>query len=289
MHHERDNANQVLLENARAMSRQHEQEVAAWDGIVKHQLGKALQCLPGYIPFIGSHYFDERIRGRRILTYALSQNIRPDSDFAIEWAKDWHHSSGGEALDRQNLCYKEYGTIAIHPFDSGHLPILCGLARWLSCPEASTAKGSIYEEVAATNLSKYSFRSPENMTCDSGMSLRRSYEWYSAREIAVLQPDVILCAGNQVASVFAEMLGGTKALLLKVPFPSTRVINIHYRKTNPTQKQVSELRRMFSSADLNRKVVTAGRRLGDVLERDSSFFWPVLERMRACFVEAGRK
>jgi hypothetical protein len=43
---------------------------------------------------------------------------------------------------------------------------------------------------------------------------------------------------------------------------------------------------MFSSADLDRKVKSKNRRLGDILEQDSSFFWPVFERMRARMNEA---
>lgn len=77
-------AHRALLRNARIISRQHEHEVAAWPGVVQHRIDNTLRCLPGYIPFIGRHYFDDRIQGRKILAYALSQNVSPDSDSAIE-------------------------------------------------------------------------------------------------------------------------------------------------------------------------------------------------------------
>lgn len=268
------------------MSLQHEHEVAAWPSVVQHRIDNTLRCLPGYIPFIGRHYFDDRIQGRKILAYALSQNINPDSDFAIEWAKDWHYSGGMAALDRQNLCYSQEGLVAMHPFDTGHLPILCGFARWLACPTNATTEGSIYDEIAATNLSKYSFRSPNGKTSDSEVSLRLCYDWFSTKEISVLKPDIIICAGDQVAKVLTTALRTTRIKVLPVPFPSTRVINIRYRKLNPTGPQIDELRSMFSGADLDRKLKSKNRRLGDILEQDSSFFWPVFERMRARMNEA---
>lgn len=177
----------------------------------------------------------------------------------------------------------------MHPFDTGHLPILCGFARWLACPTNATTEGSIYDEIAATNLSKYSFRSPNGKTCDSDVSLRLCYDWFSAKEISVLKPDIIVCAGGRVATVLTTALRTTRIKILPVPFPSTRVINIHYRKLNQTGPQISELRRMFSSADLDRKVQSRSRCLGDILERDSSFFWPVFELMRTRMNETSIK
>lgn len=274
-----DAARSELLAHARKVSREHELEVAGWPGIVKHGLGKSHHCLPGYIPLIGKQYFAARTK---IITYALSQNIRADSGWALEWAKDWHRSTGHIALDRQNLYYSEYGSAAMRPFDTGHLPILAAFARWLTHPQKESKRRSIYEEIAATNLSKYSFRSPSDMTCDSDFSLRRCFDWFSANEFQVLAPDIVICAGSLVAGILTTALHGKPIKVLHVPFPSTLVINTKYRnKFFPTPEQVATLQSMLSREDLNRTVGAKERKLSEVIKKDAAFFWQVFESMQA--------
>ncbi len=159
MHEHNRKARSVLLEHARLKSHEVLSTVEAWPGIVNYQVNRTERCLPGYIPYIGSSYFSPRTRERRILAYALSQNLRPEYGFAKEWARSWHTGNGLDALDRQNRHFAATGRVMMHPFDTGHIPILASLLRSHLCSQLPRETESIYSEIAATNLSKFSFRS----------------------------------------------------------------------------------------------------------------------------------
>ncbi|MCJ7544227.1 MAG: hypothetical protein MUP47_06630 [Phycisphaerae bacterium] len=280
-HSNRQTVCQELRENARKASVDHEKEVETWTGLVRTDEG---DFIPGYIPYIGSNYFGPETEGRRILAYALSQNLNGTEDYAKAWARDRE-----KGLDRQNI--QPCGRAAMHPFDTGHIPILASLLRSLVCGTAPHGDQSIYREIAATNLSKFSFRNQDwRRTEDRESSLRCCWEWFSRREVELLHPNYIICCDQRVFRIVQDGLAGLRLpptiapRVLKVAFPSLQVINSHYHR-----KRMSEEEAKTHEADVKSRVapcdlamqVQHNLTIGDVIARDVCYFAKMLAKMRA--------
>ena len=80
----------ALVDNARAVSEERMSEVEAWESPPSVRVVPYERCLPGYAPYVGSSYFEPANEGYRTLIYGLSQNVRPDSEFAGHWARDYY-------------------------------------------------------------------------------------------------------------------------------------------------------------------------------------------------------
>ena len=274
------NACQRLLSNTRQASLEHEKEVSRWNGIVKAICNGGELYIPGYIPYIGEDYFKPQTIGRRILVYALSQNLRPTNPQAIEWAKDWHYANGHLALDRQNQAFEREGLARMHPFDTGHLPVLSAFVRSIVIKRNVNTYASIYNEIAATNLSKYSFRTKSGKTTDWPEALHSCFQWFSRKEIEVLKPDYILCAGENVYNVISD---NWKDRAIKVRFPSLQVINRYYRKDLADDHiDVEQMCATLSAIDLQKKTVyrDPGRDLCYIISRDSYYFAEMYNSIR---------
>ena len=271
----RESVRQALMDNARRMSVEHQAEVESW-GPVK----AGGNFVPAYIPYIGPDYFSPRTRGCRILAYALSQNVRETDDFAVDWGRDWKGGNGTVALDRQN----QPGGAAMHPFDTGHIPILASLLRSLALGRNPGADESIYRGIAATNLSKFSFRSSDGKwTTDNYTSLLRCWEWFSRLEVEQLGPDFILCCDGRVYRIVREQAPSVsrRSAVIPVAFPSLRVINRHYHRNRPFRAEhyrAPELKECIAALDLNH-LVDHGRTISQVIDRDEYYFAEMFVRM----------
>ena len=272
----------ALLENARRVSVGSANEIEQLDPVKAH----GTEFIPAYIPYIGPDYFSSRTYGQRILVYALSQNLHEQHPFAHRWALDWKQEDGQLALDRQNVSFQADGTAMMHPFDTGHIPILASLLRSGVSARCPGRDESIYPEIVATNLSKFSFRTKDGRkTRDKLPALRRCWEWFSELEVRLLRPDYILCCdrrvhdivGAGVAKVWPD--GGRRPLVLYVPFPSLLVINSRYRKElGPEHLPFEEMALRIAGADLDHSV-DHGLTLCEVLQRDHYYFAEMLARM----------
>jgi len=262
-----------LLRNARAMSLEHQREIESWKPVKAGKRG----FIPGYIPYIGRDYFSPPSGGPRILAYALSQNLRGTESFAKEWAENWD-----KGLDRQNQ--KPDGA-AMHPFDTGHIPILASLLRSHVLGRKPKAQESIYREIAATNLSKFSFRSRDGKRAtDNETSLRRCSEWFSRLEVEKLDPDFLLCCGNRVYAIVREQLvsAAPKAVVIHVAFPSLLVINRHYHRNkrfHAEHLRAGDLLELVSAADRDRPV-DHGQTIAQIIKRDEYYFAEMLVRIK---------
>ncbi len=269
---QREGVCQALLDNARAMSAEHQAEIEAWNPVK----AGGREFIPGYIPYIGCDYFRLPSGGPRILAYALSQNVRETDDFARQWAHDWD-----KGLDRQN---QERNWAAMHPFDTGHIPILASLLRSQVLGRKPKGEESIYREIAATNLSKFSFRSSDGKrTTDNETSLRRCWEWFSRLEVEKLDPDFILCCGERVYAIVREELLNVsqRPTVIRVAFPSLLVINRHYHRSKPFRAEhlrAEDLLELVSAADGDRPV-DHGQTIAQIIERDAYYFAEMLVRM----------
>lgn len=275
----RNDVRTSLIQNARRISEEYQNEILKWKDIVLAEIDRRKHFLPAYIPYIGSQYFAEHTEGHRILAYALSQNLTQGANWTKEWAVNWHKGDGEIALDRQNHAYEtNNGHAAMHPFDTGHIPILCAMVKSLVTKNTSMISISIYNEIAATNLSKFSFRR-NNKTIDNEECLRRCWEWFSQKEFELLKPNYILCVSSSVYNIVREgirqmqMEGHSIPAVLKVAFPSLRVINRWYRKKRTHDHlKPGEILAFLSENDR--------KRLTHVVERDDYYFAEMYDRLK---------
>jgi len=266
---EREKAINALIKNARDVSASRKNEVLDWPNIVTAD-GKGDGYIPGYIPYIGKDYFSQKLEGARILIYALSQNLKSDMDLAKDWATSWQEPDENEkALNRQNCSYaKEGKSIMMHPFDTGHLHVVAAMLLD-QLGKKPSSWGSIYDVVAATNLSKYSFRN-SGSTTDSNKALNKCFEWFTRYEIEILKPDYIICAGDTVYNALSKLNG---AKTVKIAFPSLRVINRRHKKYKARIKYKSdEILSMLPKNDHEMDVDYKGKNLRYIIERDFVYF-----------------
>jgi len=267
------------------VSAERQNEVEQWNPVK----ADGVHSIPAYIPYIGAEYFSPQVGGRRILAYALSQNLSETDQCARDWAQDWREG-GEQALDRQNIAFREAGIAVMHPFDTGHIPILASLLRSAVSGRCSGSSESIYPQTAATNLSKFSFRSKSGrLTVERLEALRQCWKWFSELEVRLLKPDYILCCDQRVYDIVkagvAQAWPDTTdhPLILWVSFPSLRVINRHYRKQSCVpHPPVGEMAKRISAADIDRPVAH-GHTIRTILRRDEYYFAEMLRRMeRRC-------
>jgi hypothetical protein len=269
---EREEAINALIKNARHVSTSKKSEVLSWQNIVTSDDGEGDGYIPGYIPYIGKNFFSKKLEGTRIIIYALSQNLKGTGTAEKEWAKSWNRPDKDDkvALDRQNYSYEKKGkSIMMHPFDTGHLPVVSAiLLKQLGKDPRSL--GSIYDVVAATNLSKYSFRNASGRTMDSNESLNKCLDWFSKYEIEILKPNYIICAGNVVWRILNKFEG---VKIVKVAFPSLQVINRWHKEYGGYKKYKHDtFLSMISENDLKKDVFYTGKVLRDVIKRDVVYF-----------------
>lgn len=274
----------VLIDHARRISLEREKEVLGWRNLVTSDIDGRTRTLPAYAPYIGASYFNANSKCPKILVLALSQNIRVSEPWVQAWLRDWLDGDGELALDRQNREFAQTGYIAIWPFDTGHLPIVAAMVRDLVSNHAAPEE-SIYECVTATNLSKWSFRSDDGArTQDSPEALEKCWEWLTLRELDVLAPEFIVCAGNQVFDIVSARLARLgadvpKPRALKVSFPSQQVINLNFRgEPSGGQASIDRLLSMIFPDDMSRSVQGAIT-LGERVRKDARYFAEMYDRL----------
>jgi hypothetical protein len=269
---DRTQAIQILIKNARFVSTTYKTTVETWDGLVKAIVNNKKIFIPGYIPYIGEKYINAK---PKILIYALSQNLSEDDSISIAWAQNWASKSDMEmnkALDRQNVCYDKYGYIMMAPFDTGHLPVVAGILYYLL--NSPKNKINIFELIAATNLSKFSFRDG-NKTTDKENSLLQCFEWFTTKELEILNPDYIICAGDRVFNVINKGINKRKINinLIKVSFPSSRVINSKYNNNKSNLPLKTDIiKSILTDSVLNKQSSSNKRTIESIINRDKYYF-----------------
>lgn len=181
------------------------------------------QYLGPYIPYVGKLYFQSK---PRILIYAIAQNLARATVLVKAWLK-----RPDKGLLRQ---YYDQATPHVHinPYDDGHLKVIAALTL-SSYPGASfEPTDSIDDLVAVTNLVKFSFyRESKDGSRLDGNPPHGIYDtmWkcYSGYEIELLQPDIIIGVGNDVAAALVRGLtqDGKRNIVVKVPFPGRLNLN----------------------------------------------------------------
>ncbi|MEA2067074.1 MAG: hypothetical protein U9O65_08305 [Thermotogota bacterium] len=270
----RDDTLQTLIENARKISIDHQSIIESFDGIVKANINNKEMFIPGYVPYIGEGYFEA---STKIMIYALSQNLSPTDDISIEWAKNWQGGdTDNNATNRQNINFNKCGKVMMHPFDTGHLPVVAGILDHLLNPITKRSQ-DIFKSISATNLSKFSFRDG-NKTTDNSKSLRKCFEWFSIKEIEALRPDYIICAGDDVCDVIKggiNGVGGPHPSIIRVDFPSLQVINSKFKNKSIKNDDeiVQRILSDFPDIVLNKESSYENKKtIREIIERDRNYF-----------------
>ena len=177
-----------------------------------------------YIPYIGKSYFKTK---PRLLIYAMAQNLSRAERLVRLWL-----DSPDKGILRQ---YHSTDTTHVHvyPYDNGHLKVIAALAL-NSYPDTHyKPTNNIDDLVVVTNFVKFSFYREDKRgnRLDSNPPLGIydvMWERYCKYEVSVLQPNVIIGVGNEVANALERNLKTEekfKFVLLKVPFPGRLNLN----------------------------------------------------------------
>ena len=177
-----------------------------------------------YIPYIGKSYFETK---PRLLIYAMAQNLN-----RAEWLISSWLNSPDKGMLRQ---YHSADTTHVHvyPYDNGHLKIIAVLVLNSYPNTLYKPTDNIDDLVAVTNFVKFSFYREDKRgnRLDSNPPLDIydiMWQRYCKYEISVLQPNVIIGVGNEVANALErnlEIEQKPKFVILRVPFPGKLNLN----------------------------------------------------------------
>ena len=181
------------------------------------------QFLGTYIPYIGERYFDTK---PQLLIYAISQNLARTPRVIKAW-----HNNNDKGLLRQYY-HPEKLHASITPYDDGHLKVIAALVLSKYPDTDYIPSDNIHEKIAVTNFVKFSFyqEGKNGQTLDANPPLTiydDMWKHYSAYEIELLQPDIIIGVGKDATRALRRNLNN-KITLLKIPFPGRLNLNSRY-------------------------------------------------------------
>jgi len=181
------------------------------------------QFLGAYIPYIGKRYFDTK---PRLLIYAMSQNLARIPHVIQAW-----HNNNDRGLLRQYY-HPEKLHVSITPYDDGHLKVIAALVLSKYPDMDYIPSDNIHEKIAITNFVKFSFyregNNGQHLDANPPINIYDDmWKHYSAYEIRILRPDIIVGVGNDVANAIRRNLGNDTNLL-KIPFPGRLNLNVTY-------------------------------------------------------------
>jgi len=186
------------------------------------------QYLGPYIPYIGKLYFQSK---PRVIIYAIAQNLSGATDLIKAWLKTpdkgllRHYYEEDQAIP----------CIHINPYDDGHLKVIAALTLSLNPGTSFKPTDTIDDLVSVTNFVKFSFyhESKDGSRKDANPPqgiYDTMWKCYSGYEIELLQPDIIVGAGNDVAAALVRGLtqNGKPNIVIKVPFPGRLNLNARW-------------------------------------------------------------
>lgn len=177
--------------------------------------------LGSYIPYIGRHYFEAK---PRVLIYAMAQNLsRADEPLISKWL-----ATADKGLYRQY----EPGSVHVGPYDDGHLKVIAALTLRTYPGTNYSPMDNVDDLVSVTNFIKFSFYQdkPSGGRTDSNPPksiYNEMWKHYSAYEVDLLQPDIIIGVGNVVANAIRRNLN-KEITLIPIPFPGRLNLNSRY-------------------------------------------------------------
>lgn len=177
-----------------------------------------------YIPYIGKSYFKTK---PRLLIYAMAQNLN-----RAEWLiRSWLNSPDKGMLRQYHSA--DTAHVHVYPYDNGHLKVIAALVL-NSYPDTHyKPTDNIDDLVVITNFVKFSFyledKRGNHLDSNPPLSIYDiMWERYCKYEVSVLQPNVIIGVGNEVADALKRNLKTeqeSKIVMLRVPFPGRLNLN----------------------------------------------------------------
>jgi len=173
-----------------------------------------------YIPYIGKLYFTSK---PRILMYAMAQNLHKATRLFIRLLSDPKRSLYRQYQDTE---------VCVHPYDEGHLKIIAALAL-ASFPDTKySITDNIDDLICITNFVKFSFYKTKAI----GKSLDANpptniydtmWQLYCKYDVQILEPDLIIAVGNDVASALKKNLkvDSERIIIIDIPFPGRLNLN----------------------------------------------------------------
>jgi hypothetical protein len=173
-----------------------------------------------YIPYIGKFYFATK---PRILMYAMAQNLHKAT-----------HLFSGLLNDPKRSLYRQYqGTkVCVHPYDEGHLKIIAALAL-ASFPNTKySINDNIDDLICITNFVKFSFYKTKAIGKSFDANPPKNiydtmWQLYCKYDVQILEPDLIIAVGNDVASALKRNLkaDSKRIIIIDIPFPGRLNLN----------------------------------------------------------------
>ncbi len=176
-----------------------------------------------YIPYIGEDYFSTK---PRVLIYAMAQNLARATGLINAW-----HNKPDEGMYRQYY-HSEKLHVSIHPYDTGHLKIIAALVLSIYPGTNYSSNENVHNKIAITNFVKFSFyregKNGQRLDTNPPSGIYDAmWEHYSKYEISLLQPDIVVGVGNDVAKALENNLAH-RVKLFKIPFPGRLNLNARY-------------------------------------------------------------
>lgn len=177
-----------------------------------------------YIPYIGKSYFKTK---PRLLIYAMAQNLSH-----AEWLiRSWLNSPDKGMLRQYHSADTPH--VHVYPYDNGHLKVIAAIVLNSYPDTCYKPTDNIDDLVVITNFVKFSFYREDKRgnRLDSNPPLGIydvMWERYCKYEVSVLQPNVIIGVGNEVANALKRNLETEQELkfvTLKIPFPGRLNLN----------------------------------------------------------------
>lgn len=239
------------------------------------------EYLGAYIPYIGKYYFEAK---PRLLIYAMAQNLSRAKQLIMSW-----FNSPDKGMLRQ---YYSDDKVHVYPYDNGHLKVVAALVLNSYPNTLYHPTDNIDDLVAITNFVKFSFyRKDKKGNClDSNPPLGlydTMWECYCKYEVSVLQPNVIIGVGNEVANALARNLKTeqeSKSPILRVPFPGRLNLNSRWI---PKGKHLIETEKHDPSIEIaEMKALLKGTPDGkDRMHRAIETDWYYFREMKAYFIK----
>ncbi len=179
---------------------------------------------PGpYVPYVGESYFTTK---PRILIYAMAQNLARYPGLVTSYLRSYDRGMVRHYYDQATP------DIDVGPYDNGHLKVVGALALSVFPGTSFQPSHNVHESVAVTNFVKFSFfREDENkkrLDVNPPQDIYGAmWEHYCKYEIQLLQPDIVIAVGNDVAGALAVATKGDTPcyIIAKVPFPGRLNLN----------------------------------------------------------------
>ena len=163
---------------------------------------------------------------RRRTQHASAQNLARAPGLVRAWLE-----RPDRGLLRQ---YYDQATPHVHvnPYDNGYLKVIAALTLSLYPRNSFKPTDNIDDLVTITNLVKFSFyresKGGSRLDTNPPQDIYDvMWKCYSEYEIELLQPDIIIGVGNDVAAALEKGLrqGDKSGILIKVPFPGRLNLN----------------------------------------------------------------